>query len=144
MDHKTKMSISANEYMLTSRDHLTETVILLRDKVESLNKLLDIQQSLIQSYSQSNESKDKHIERINNMMEEAFQKFPEIWLGTDLDLPSISKSNKQIEAASSAEIFPTTPTSYLFGDDYDDDPTSDWDVTLTDGLQDEASNNDEQ
>ena len=124
MDHKTKMSISANEYMLTSRDHLTETVILLRDKVESLNKLLDVQQSLIQSYSQSNESKDKHIERINSMMEEAFQKFPEIWLGTDIDLPSISQSNKQLEAAPSPEISPTPANQ--FGDDYDDteEPTN--------------------
>ena len=128
MDHKTKMSISANEYMLTSRDHLTETVNLLRDKVESLNKLLDVQQSLIQSYSQSNESKDKHIERINNMMEEAFQKFPEIWLGTDIDLPSISQSNKQLEAAPSPEISPTPANQ--FGDDYGD--------------TDEPTNNDEQ
>ena len=128
MDHKTKMSISANEYMLTSRDHLTETVILLRDRVQSLNKLLDVQQSLIQSYSQSNESKDKYIERINNMMEEAFQKFPEIWLGTDIDLPSISQSNKQLEAAPSPKISPTPVNQ--FGDDYDD--------------TDEPTNNDEQ
>lgn len=119
MDHKTKMSISANEYMLTSRDHLAETVILLRGEVQSLNKLLDIQQSMLQSYSQINESKDKYIERINGMMEEAFQKFPEIWLGTDIDLPSISQNNKQLEATPSPEIFPTPDNS--FGDNYDDD-----------------------